>query len=269
MDFATAATGGRPATYDEIGIGYREIRRPDPRLGALIVRALAGARTVINVGSGAGSYEPPDAEVTAVDPSQVMLDQHPGPRKTLAGAEQLPFPDGAFDAAMAVMTVHHWQDLPKGLAEMRRVSRRQVVFTWDPTHARELWLVDEYLPEIRLMDHARFTPLSDVAEAMGAHTVLPFPIPHDLTDGFQTAYWRRPESYLDPAVQRANSTFAQLPADVVEPAMDRLRADLRSGAWHRRHAALLEEEEVDYGYRLLIAGPEPTSSEEGRGGRRP
>ncbi|MET8749673.1 class I SAM-dependent methyltransferase [Streptomyces sp. NPDC004667] len=253
----TAAADGHPPstpTYDRIGPGYRGIRRPDPRLSALIHRALAGARTVVNVGAGTGSYEPADAEVTAVDPSQVMLDQHPGRRRILAAAEDLPFEGDAFDAAMAVMTVHHWPDVRRGLREMRRVSRRQVVFTWDPHHLTELWLIEEYLPEIRQLEHSRFTPLSTVVEALGVHTVLPFPVPHDFTDGFQIAYWRRPEFYLDPVVRRASSTFALLPASVVEPAIARLRADLASGAWHRRHADLSARDSVDYGYRLLVAG---------------
>ncbi|AXI81107.1 class I SAM-dependent methyltransferase [Peterkaempfera bronchialis] len=256
---ASSAAGGTPATYDRIGIGYRQVRRPDPRLGELIHRALGGARTVVNVGAGAGSYEPSDAEVTAVDPSQVMLDQHPGTAKVRAGAEDLPFPDGAFDAAMAVLTVHHWADLHRGLSELRRVAGRQVVFTWDPDHRPELWLVEEYLPEIRDLDQGRFTPLSEVAEALGAHTVLPFPIPHDFTDGLQTAYWRRPEYFLDPVVRQASSTFATLPTDVVAAAMARLRADLDSGAWESRHADLLRRDSVDYGYRLLVAGEDAAS----------
>ncbi|MFI6151464.1 class I SAM-dependent methyltransferase [Kitasatospora sp. NPDC051170] len=247
-------TGRAPATYDRIGTDYSRIRRPDPRLHALIGLALEGARTVVNVGAGAGSYEPEGVEVTAVDPSQIMLDQHPGAVKVRAGAEQLPFPDHSFDAAMAVMTVHHWPDPLGGLAEMRRVARRQVVFTWDPTHRTELWLLGEYLPEIRDLEHARFTPLHTVVDALDAHTVLPFPIPHDFTDGFQIAYWRRPELYLDATIRQASSTFAQLPPSVVEPAIARLREDLASGAWHRRHADLLERESVDYGYRLIVAG---------------
>ncbi|MFD8087771.1 class I SAM-dependent methyltransferase [Kitasatospora sp. NPDC059722] len=251
-----------PPLYDSIGAGYRDTRRPDPRLAALIGRALAGARTVVNVGAGTGSYEPADAAVTAVDPSRVMLDQHPGATKVRAAAEHLPFADGRFDAAMAVMTVHHWPDLEGGLRELRRVSRRQVVFTWDPEHRPELWMISDYLPQIRELEHARFTPLSTVAETLGAHTVLPFPIPHDFTDGFQIAHWRRPERFLDPVVRRASSTFAQLPADVVEPAIARLRADLASGAWSRRYGHLLARDSVDYGYRLLIAGGEPPGRED-------
>ncbi|MEU4584436.1 class I SAM-dependent methyltransferase [Kitasatospora aureofaciens] len=254
MTDLSSNTDATPPIYDSIGTGYRRTRRPDPRLAALINRALAGARTVVNVGAGAGSYEPADAEVTAVDPSQVMLDQHPGATKVRAFAENLPFPDLAFDAAMAVMTVHHWADLARGLRELRRVSRRQVVFTWDPDHRPELWMISDYLPQIRELENTRFTPLPTVADALGAHTVLPFPIPHDFTDGFQIAHWRRPESFLDPVVRQASSTLAQLPAAIVEPAIARLRADLDSGAWARRHADLLARDSVDYGYRLLIAG---------------
>ncbi|MGK4579131.1 methyltransferase domain-containing protein [Kitasatospora sp. HPMI-4] len=248
------ASGRLSATYDRIGIDYSRIRRPDPRLHALIGQALEGAHMVVNVGAGAGSYEPERSEVTAVDPSQVMLDQHPGATKVKAGAEALPFHDASFDAAMAVMTVHHWPDLLRGLRELRRVARRQVVFTWDPTHQPELWLLEEYLPEIRDLEHARFTPLATVVDALDAHTVVPFPIPHDFTDGFQTAYWRRPEFYLDPVIRQASSTFAQLPPSIVEPAITRLHDDLRSGLWHRRHADLLDRTSMDYGYRLVIAG---------------
>ncbi|WBO65762.1 class I SAM-dependent methyltransferase [Streptomyces camelliae] len=206
------------------------------------------------MGAGTGSYEPAGADVTAVDPSRVMLDQHPGTTKVKARAEALPFADASFDAAMAIMTVHHWPDLYRGLGELRRVARRQLVFTWDPAHQPELWLLEEYLPEIREMEHARFTPLSEVVDALDAHTVLPFPVPHDFTDGFQIAYWRRPEFYLDPVIRQASSTFAQLPPSVVDAAIARLRADLDSGTWHRRHADLLCEQAMDYGYRLLIAG---------------
>ncbi|MET8679627.1 class I SAM-dependent methyltransferase [Streptomyces sp. NPDC004647] len=250
---ASHASAGTPATYDRIGTGYGQVRRPDPRLAALINKALSGARTVVNVGAGAGSYEPPDVEVTAVDPSQVMLDQHPGSRRVRAHAEDLPFRDGVFDAAMGVLTVHHWTDFRRGLREMRRVSRRQVVFTWDPAHRPELWLIDEYLPQIRELDLSRFPTLSEVVEAMGAHTVSSFPIPYDFTDGFQNAFWRRPEQYLESSVRHASSSLAELPADVVEPAMERLRADLDSGAWAEHHADLLARDSMDYGYRLLVA----------------
>ncbi|HEY1918559.1 MAG TPA: methyltransferase domain-containing protein [Streptosporangiaceae bacterium] len=242
------------AAYDQIGIGYATVRRPDPRLAAIIATGLGEAASVVNVGAGAGSYEPSGRDVVAVEPSAVMLAQHPGRRRVRAAAQALPFTAGAFDAAMAVMTVHHWADLAAGLAEMRRVAARQLVFTWDPGWDRVLWVVEEYVPEIGDLERSRFAPLEQVVEVMAAHTVVPFPVPWDFADGYQPAFWRRPEAYLDPRIRAASSTFASLPDAVVTPAMDRLRRDLDSGTWHQRHRDLLQAEAVDYGYRLLIAG---------------
>jgi hypothetical protein len=241
------------APYDRIGIGYNQVRRPDPRLAALIAEALGGARSVVNVGAGAGSYEPDSAHVVAVEPSEVMLAQHPGSTRIQASAERLPFPTGAFDAAMAVMTVHHWADVRAGLAELRRVSRRQLVFTWDKDHDRELWIVSEYVPEIRELEHARHPSMAQITEALGGGHIVEFPIPHDFVDGYQPAFWRRPEAYLDARVRSASSTFATLPDRVVEPAIRRLEADLASGAWTRRHRDLLHRTAVDYGYRLVVS----------------
>jgi hypothetical protein len=239
--------------YDRIGVGYNQLRRPDPRLEALITEALGGAQSVVNVGAGAGSYEPGSARVVAVEPSEVMLAQHPGATRVRASAEWLPFPTHAFDAAMAIMTVHHWADVRAGLAEMRRVSRRQLVFTWDKDHDQELWIVSEYVPEIRDLEHARHPSLAQITEALGGGHVVEFPIPHDFVDGYQPAFWRRPEAYLDARVRAASSTFATLPDRVVEPAIRRLEADLTSGAWARRHGDLLDRATVDYGYRLIVS----------------
>jgi SAM-dependent methyltransferase len=240
--------------YDRIGIGYAEVRRPDARLAAVIDRGLGDAASVVNVEAGAGSYEPTARVVVAVEPSAGMLAQHPGGRLVQATAEALPFPASTFDAAMAIMTIHHWPDLRAGLAELLRVAERQVVFTWDPDWERELWIVKEYLPEIGQLERSRFSPLDEVAELLGAHSVVPFPIPWDFADGYQPAFWRRPEAYLDPVGRAASSTFAALPDEVVEPAIARLRSDLDSGVWYERHQDLLTTEAVDYGYRLLIAG---------------
>lgn len=242
------------ATYDRIGVGYGLVRRPDPRLTALIHAALGDAELVLNVGAGAGSYEPTDRQVVAAEPSQVMLGQHPGLRRVRAVAGALPFGSRSFDAAMAIMAVHHWPDLLVGLDEMRRVAARQVVFTWDPEFDRELWVVSEYVPQIRAIEHARFTPLSTLVSALDAHTVRRFEIPWDFSDGYQPAFGHRPEAYLDPSIRAASSTFAQLPDSVVEPAMDRLRRDLQSGAWHERHRGLLDSDRMDFGYRLVVAG---------------
>jgi SAM-dependent methyltransferase len=243
-----------PQTYDRIGVGYANVRVPDPRLAEVIEHALGDAQTIVNVGAGAGSYEPAGRTVVAVEPSTVMLNQHPGRLRVQAGAERLPFPDHTFDAAMAVMTVHHWRDVRLGLAELKRVARRQVVFMWDVDWPTRLWIVDEYLPEIGVLERSRFPPLAQVERLLDAHTVTPFPIPWDFTDGYQPAYWRRPEAYLDPVIRAASSTFASLPDSVVVPAIERLDHDLRTGAWARRHHALTELDEVDYGYRLVVSG---------------
>jgi hypothetical protein len=154
---------------------------------------------------------------------------------------------------MAIMTIHHWADLEAGLAEMRRVAGRQVIFTWDKNHEDELWIISEYVPEIRTLEHARFPSLDAVLDALGGGAMREFAIPHDFTDGYQPAFWRRPEAYLDPAVRAASSTFATLPDHIIESAMRRLRADLASGAWARRHEGLLRQDEVDYGYRLIVS----------------
>jgi SAM-dependent methyltransferase len=240
--------------YDRIGVGYAAVRLPDPRLAAMITAAIGDAETVVNIGAGTGSYEPPDRAVVAVEPSSVMLAQHRGIRRIQATAEHLPFDDATFDVAMAVLTVHHWDDMDRGLAELRRVSRRQVVFTWDPDHRPDLWIVADYVPAIGALEAARFAFVPQIVAALGAHTVSAFEIPHDFTDGFQAAFWRRPEMYLDPAIRAASSTFASLPREEVEPGIARLRRDLESGQWHQTYGHLLSEEKIDYGHRLIVAG---------------
>ncbi len=240
--------------YDRIGVGYAAIRLPDPRLAEMIARAIGDAETVVNVGAGTGSYEPPDRAVVALEPSSVMLAQHRGNRRVQGTAEQLPFDDATFDVAMAILTVHHWEDLDRGLAELRRVSRRQVIFTWDPDHRPQLWIAADYVPAIHAMEAARFAFVPHIVSALGAHTVSTFEIPHNFTDGFQAAFWRRPEMYLDPTIRSASSTFASLPRDKVEPGIERLRRDLASGDWQRKYGDLLSRERVDYGYRLIVAG---------------
>ncbi|MEV0228240.1 class I SAM-dependent methyltransferase [Nonomuraea sp. NPDC050786] len=244
--------------YQTIGLGYSHHRRPDPRIAALIDQALGSARTVINVGAGTGSYEPRGREVTAVEPSTVMIEQRaPGSAPVVQGyAESLPFPDQSFDAAMAILTVHHWSDAAAGLAELRRVSARQVVLTWDPAVSARFWLVAEYLPEIAVAD-ARLAALDAVRthlERDGAPVaVVPVPVPADCTDGFLGAYWRRPHRYLDPQVRAAISALAILDQEQVERAVRRLDADLATGRWHERHRALLDADALDLGYRLVMA----------------
>lgn len=244
----------RFAAYDRLGVDYRNVRRPDPRLATLIEEALGEAETVLNVGAGTGSYEPADRQVVAIEPSEVMLAQHSGSRRVQGEAECLPFPDARFDAAMAILTVHHWQDLMRGLMELKRVAGRQVIFTWDPDHDRRLWIATEYVPAIIAMEAGRFATVSRIVETLDAHTVRRFEMPHDFTDGFQATFWRRPEAYLDPRIRAASSTFASLPSELVEPGIAQLRRDLKSGLWAREHSDLLRLDSVDYGYRVIVAG---------------
>ena len=243
------------AIYDTIGATYTTTRRPDPRIAAQIHAALGDAETVINVGAGTGSYEPPQT-VLAVEPSAVMIAQRPvGAAPAIqAGAESIPLGDDAADAVMALLTVHHWTDLEAGVAEMRRIARRRiVVLTWDQSVTRETWLLSEYLPEAAALDDARAIPVEHLAALLGATRIEPVPIPHDCTDGFAVAYWRRPEAYLDPVVRAGISTLAQTGEEAIAPGLSRLADDLSSGRWHDRHADLLTLDETDVGYRLLVA----------------
>lgn len=242
--------------YDRIGTTYGRHRQADPRIAARIEAALGGARSVVNVGAGSGSYEPRDARVVAVEPSRVMLRQRPdGAAPAVHGvAEALPFADASFDAALAILTVHHWRDLARGLDEMRRVARRRrIVLTWAPEIAARFWLVHDYLPEIAAAERGLAT-VAHVVDALPGSEVVTLPVPHDCRDGFLGAYWRRPEAYLDPSVRGAISGLARLDARVVDAAVARLASDLASGAWHERHRELLGRDEVDLGYRLVVHG---------------
>jgi SAM-dependent methyltransferase len=248
MDEDAARAG---AIYDEIGRTYASTRRPDPRVEAAIRAALGDARSVVNVGAGSGSYEPPET-VLAVEPSAAMIAQRPegGAPAVRAAAERIPLPDGACDAALAVLTIHHWDDPARGVAEMRRVARRVVILTWDPDFAEAFWLVRDYLPESAALDRGRMPSIAQVCEWMGGGEVTPVPVPHDCVDGFFAAFWRRPEAYLDPRVRAGMSNLSLLGAPV-DRAVAALRVDLESGAWRERNRDLLELEELDLGYRLL------------------
>ena len=240
------------ALYDSIGQHYRHYRRPDPRIRDAIVRSLGDALTVVNVGAGTGSYEPPDTAVIAVEPSIVMIQQrvHVAPA-VQATATALPFRDAAFDAAMAILTIHHWPGLEQGLLELRRVARRRVVIvTWDPG-SPGFWLSD-YFPGASAADREIFPTLPEVSRVLGDITVSKLMVPHDCSDGFLGAYWRRPEAYLSDGVRSAISTFAKFK----EPSegLERLRQDLQTGEWQRRYGAILGLTELDAGYRVIICG---------------
>ena len=236
--------------YDTIGVNYSDLRRPDARIAHQIDRALGSAGTVLNVGAGAGSYEPEGRQVTAVEPSQEMIRQRSASAAPVVQgyAEDLRFDDASFDASMAVLTVHHWADREKGLKEMRRVTRgRIVLLTYDPAF-RGFWLLD-YFPELVTLDEAQMPRLEDYVTWLGPVDVEAVPIPHDCTDGFLSAYWRRPAAYLDPKVRAAMSPFWQL-GDVSE-GLVKLEGDLKTGVWAERNARLLDLEACDCGYRLV------------------
>jgi SAM-dependent methyltransferase len=239
--------------YDAIGEGYPVTRRTDPRIAARIWEALGDARTVLNVGAGTGSYEPPDRDVVAVEPSAVMRSQRPPHAAPCLAADAgaLPFRDRCFGAAMAVLSDHHWPDPIAGLREMRRVARRVVVFQFDAAHPERFWLTRDYLPEFARLGAGR-PSLAERAWAIGARTEA-VPIPWDCQDGFYHAYWRRPEAYLRPEVRRGTSVWSIVGAAAENRAVTALRADLASGRWAGRNRQLMGLDEADLGARLLVA----------------
>jgi SAM-dependent methyltransferase len=221
----------------------------------VIDAALSDMKTVANIGAGAGSYEPMHT-VVAVEPSRVMIAQRPpgSAPAVRAVAERLPISSDAVDAALAVLTVHHWADLAGGIAEMRRIARRRlVVFTWDHTLFQRFWLVDEYLPAAARTDAELAVPIAELVALLGDPRIIQVPVPHDCVDGFGGAYWRRPRGYLDPAVRAGMSLFALTPETDLRQGLSQLHADLDSGAWDSTHRDLLNVEQLDLGYRLLIA----------------
>jgi SAM-dependent methyltransferase len=246
------------ADYGTIGRGYTSYRQPDPRIAGRILAALGDAQKVLNVGAGAGSYEPNDREVTAVEPSASMRAQRPNHLTEAldATAEGLPFDDGAFDASMGTFTVHQWSDLAAGLREMRRVTTGPVVIlSCDPRVLDRFWLND-YAPEVITTEASRYPDLRVIAEHLdGEIEILSVPIPLDCTDGFGEAYYGRPEALLDSGARLANSAWSFVGTDV-EDRFDRiLRADLDSGEWDAKHGALRTQPEFYGSLRLIVARP--------------
>ncbi|GAB5468680.1 MAG: class I SAM-dependent methyltransferase [Rhodospirillales bacterium] len=239
------------ATYDRIGVNYADLRTADARIAGAIWAALGSGETLLNVGAGTGSYEPGERAVTALEPSMEMIGQRSATAAPVVRgvAEDLPFADKSFDAAMAILTVHHWADRERGLKELRRVSRGPVVvLTYDPAF-RGFWLAD-YLPELVTLDEGRMPAMTDFAAWLGPVEISALPIPHDCSDGFLCAYWRRPAAYLDPRIRAAISSFWKI--GEVSARLERLARDLDSGAWARRYADLLDLEACDLGYRLVV-----------------
>lgn len=238
--------------FDRIGSAYARQRRADPRIAAVVQAALGDARTVVNVGAGAGSYEPSDRDVLAVEPSADMRAQRPPEASPCIDgvAEDLPLADRSVDAAMAVYTDFHWGDLSRGIAEMARVSSdRVIVLTVDRTAAGRYWFTRDYLPAANDL----FRALPRLTESLpGPCEITAVPIPHDCVDGFTHAFWRRPERLLDPEVRSALAMLDPIPAGTVDAAIERLDADLNDGSWRRRNRELLDRDELDLGHRLVV-----------------
>lgn len=243
------------ADYGAIGRGYSRFRQPDPWIAARILDALGEARTVLNIGAGAGSYEPTDREVTAVEPSATMRAQRPPrlPAAIDATADRLPFPDQAFDASMATFTVHQWPDLGAGLNEVRRVTRGPIVIlTCDPEALDGYWLHD-YAPEVTAVETSRYPRIADICAILGGRAdVRRIAIPLDCRDGFNEAYYGRPERLLDPAARQACSGWSFVDPAAVRRFVDTLRRDLSDGTWERRYGRLRNQPYFDGPLRLVV-----------------
>jgi SAM-dependent methyltransferase len=244
--------------YGKIGATYSRFRRPDPVIAAQIHAALGDARTVLNVGAGAGSYEPLDRAVTAVEPSAAMRAQRPAHLATAidAVAEDLPFPDASFDASMATVTVHQWSNLEKGLAEMRRVTRGSVVLlVCDPAQMMDFWLSD-YIPEVRRFEASRFPAIERIALCLGGQVAVePVPVPLYCEDGFNEAYYGRPEAFLDKDARLACSSWSLVSKAAVDRFVQDLSDDLASGRWDAKYGHLRTQPFFDGPLRLVIGRP--------------
>jgi SAM-dependent methyltransferase len=242
--------------YDSIGTGYAERRQPDPSILEALRSALGDARRIINVGAGAGSYEPAHLTAAAVEPSSVMAAQRPPHLvpAVLCSAETLPFVDDAFDGALAVLTIHHWQDVAQGLREVRRVTAGPIVIlTFDPEVASSWWLPADYALELRPLIFSDAPALEVLRSALGAVRVTVLPVPAGCRDGFLMSFWDRPELVLDPSARAATSGFARLSERVQDRICERLSADLRSGKWDEHYGYLRGLSEFDSGLRLVTA----------------
>lgn len=244
--------------YGEIGGSYARFRQPDPIIAAQVHAALGNATTVLNVGAGAGSYEPTDREVTAVEPSASMRAQRPATlaKAIDAVAEYLPFADDSFDASMSTVSLHQWSDLEKGLSEMRRVTRGPVVLlVCDPSAMHDYWLAD-YIPEVRDNEARRFPAIDRIVSALGGTVrVEKVDVPLNCSDGFNEAYYGRPEMFLDPDARLACSSWSLVPAAAVTRFVEQLSAELESGQWDKKYGHLREQPFFDGPLRLVVGDP--------------
>jgi SAM-dependent methyltransferase len=241
------------ANYEIVGKHYSNLRQPDPRIAEAIFAELDDVDSIVNIGAGTGSYEPPGKEITAVEPSGTMIAQRIDSINTKvyrAVAENLPFESDSFDAALTILTIHHWSDWQKGLQEAMRVAKNKIVlFTWIGM-PDGFWLFD-YFPEIEHIDKELFPSVNELSTVLGNVQVKTVPIPADCTDGFMCAYWARPKYYLDPKVRSAISTFSRI--SHIEEGVNRLSEDIESGEWYKKYSYLEGVSEIDFGYRLIIS----------------
>jgi hypothetical protein len=249
-------TVARPR-YDRIGQNYARTRREEPRFRQLIVAALGDARSVVNVGAGAGSYEPTDRLVVPIEPSEVMAAQRSGALAPAvrAVAHRLPLRDGAVDAAMSILSLHHWDEHQEiGVRELRRVASGPVVlFTCDAEASGSMWLMADYLHEVAQLDRKIFPSMQQLSEWLGGKTrVEVVPIPRDVSDWMLMSFWAHPERVLDAAARNATSGFARMPPAVVQRVVKAVRRDLENGTWHARHGHLRQLDAYDAGLRLLV-----------------
>jgi Methyltransferase domain len=247
------------ADYGQIGVAYSRYRRPDPRIAAVVSRALGAARSVVNVGAGAGSYEPLDQMVTPVEPSASMRSQRPSHLAPAvdAVAEALPFADDTFDAAMTTFSVHQWNDVTAGLRELRRVTRGPVaILTADPGLVDRFWLA-EYAPDVITAEGGRYPQIATIARVLGEVEVSNVPIPLDCVDGFNEAYYGRPEMLLDRGARTACSAWSFVDTPTADEYVRRLAADLADGAWDRAYGHLRSQPTYDGSLVLVLSRGRP------------
>ena len=243
--------------YDQSGHSYSGHRRTDPGIAAFVHTALGNAQSVLNVGAGSGSYEQNDRYVVAVEPSAVMRSQRHanGNVPAIIGtADALPFDDHAFDASMAMVTIHHWPDMRKGLQELRRVTSGQVlIMTFDPDALNNFWNAS-YFPELIEVEKARYPTIDFIKEALGGTVdVQSIPIPLDCLDGFQEAFYGRPEAFLQKEVRMAQSAWGFLPDGLEELLVKRLEHELSSGEWDRKYSHFRTQTSFTGALKLIIA----------------
>ncbi|MBK6511163.1 MAG: class I SAM-dependent methyltransferase [Haliea sp.] len=240
------------ALYDTIGKEYSVGRRTDPKIAAHISRFLAGAASILNIGAGTGSYETGDANLIAVEPSRMMINQRSSGAYPVAqaSAESLPFKDGAFTHSMTVLSMHHWSNRTEAFKEIKRVTtQRFVAVTWNPA-SKPYWLSADYFPEIHHVDQAIFPSLQELTIAFPGMKFHSLPIPSDCIDGFTAAYWAKPQAYLDPIARQSMSTFTKI--GNVESGLSKLESDLKSGIWENRYAEVTGLMELDVGYKVAV-----------------